>query len=92
VQASASLRQIRPVSASRFRPGQRSSIGKVAEGVAIGAARICRGLNHLDRSGTVQDQGGLPVKFWQIDYSPPIGSLTHSFTWRCGARTNYSGH
>jgi adenylate cyclase len=43
-------------------------------------------------SGTVQDQGGLPVKFWQIDYSPPIGSLTHSFTWRCGARTNYSGH
>jgi class 3 adenylate cyclase len=42
--------------------------------------------------GTVQDQGGLPVKFWQIDYSPPIGSLTHSFTWRCGARTNYSGH
>jgi len=43
-------------------------------------------------SGNVQDQGGLPVKFWQIDYSPPIGSLTHSFTWRCGARTNYSGH
>jgi adenylate cyclase len=43
-------------------------------------------------SGTVQDQGGLPVEFWQIDYSPPICSLTHSFTWRCGARTNYSGH
>ena len=43
-----SLPQIRPVSASRFRPGQRS-IGKVAEGVAIGAARICRRLDHLDR-------------------------------------------
>jgi len=33
-------------------------------------------------SGNVQDQGGLPVKFWQIDYSPPIGSLTPSFTWK----------
>ncbi len=48
VQAAASLRQIRPVSASRFRLGQRC-IGKVAEGVAIRAARICRGLDHLDR-------------------------------------------
>ena len=37
-----------PLSASRFRPSQRS-IGKVAEGVAIGAARTCRGLDHLDR-------------------------------------------
>jgi hypothetical protein len=33
-------------SASRFRPGQRS-IGKVAQDVAIGDARICRGLEEL---------------------------------------------
>src|SRR5271156_606181 len=43
-----SLRRIRPVSASRFRPGQRR-VGEVAEGVAIGAVRTCRGLDHLDR-------------------------------------------
>ena len=34
VEASANLLQIRPVSASRLRPGQ-PRIGKVAEGVAI---------------------------------------------------------
>ena len=49
MQASANLLQIRPVSASRLRPGH-PRIGKVAEGVAIGAVQTCRGLDHLDRN------------------------------------------
>ena len=66
-------------------------------GVSFLETDVCRSVTQaysvtviVDGSGIAE--GRIARQILANRYWPPIGSLIHRLTWRCGARTNYSGH